>query len=94
MIKFLYKDEPYFYKISRAGNLKKYWIYEQRKGFLGFFKYKLIGRTGLDYWLNEDLSERDVKKIIEPYKLSLQNKPMFLFDCSPEVKEIYESSKS
>lgn len=95
MTKFLFRDEPYFYRWKRSGStVGEYWIYKKRKGFLGLFKYKRLGKIDGLFWKSEKINVRFVREFLDKYLEELKPKKILCIECSPEITELYESQKS
>ena len=100
MKKFLYKDEPYYYKVRKQiipdyldRQLYTIKVYVERTSWLKNLKrFKLIKReTGL--FIGQVGKSATYKEIIDEYKekLSVKNgKPTFVIECSEAVEALYK----
>jgi hypothetical protein len=100
MKKFLYKDEPYYYKVRKQiipdyldRPLYTVKVYVERDSwFKNLKKFKLIKKeTGL--YIGHTCKSATYKAIIDEYKekLSVKNgKPTFLIECSEAVEALYK----
>jgi hypothetical protein len=88
---FLYKDEPYYYKVHIDLINCTLSIYIKNTGlFRKIKKYKRI--AGLKDAGRDEVTNTNIyKRLIDEYHKSKSNNltPEFFLECSPEVKDLY-----
>jgi len=87
MKKFIYKDNVYYYEITKRFSCESIiHIYKERVGFWSFFdKYKRI----IYFEYSDSFYKTDESVIKRAFELYEEKNKVLLIDCSPEVEDLF-----